>query len=372
MILVENLTKEEAINKLYDITNTPKKEFKPRVSREKTTINDNKSNADTEAIHNFVMQGFSKMQDKDELIKYLNHRNISKNAIEKYHLFISNDTKGVKRLYIPIIENGKAKAYIGRAMEEKDGVLRYNNSRGSIQPFNLDYIKNKAEADKTIYICEGFFDAVSIEEQNKKAISLNSTQNKTKLIDAIKENIETAKEYQYIIATDNDEAGQKVKEELQRELSKLDIRSTYLEIPKEINGKEIKDVNEWYCNVQRETFCDLLEQSIYNKYNNRTIDYYIGNSYLNEIKSFCRYPIKKTGFRHLDEQLNGGIKSGLYVIGAIPSLGKTTFTLQLADNIARQGNKVIIFSLEQSRFELVSKAISRLTWEYKPRRCKNT
>ena len=46
--------------------------------------------------------------------------------------------------------------------------------------------------------------------------------------------------------------------------------------------------------------------------------------------------------------------------------GKTTFTLQIADNIARNNNKVIIFSLEQSRFELVSKAISRLTWEYSP------
>lgn len=46
--------------------------------------------------------------------------------------------------------------------------------------------------------------------------------------------------------------------------------------------------------------------------------------------------------------------------------GKTTFTLQLADNIARNNNKVIVFSLEQGRFELVSKAISRLTYEHSP------
>jgi len=48
--------------------------------------------------------------------------------------------------------------------------------------------------------------------------------------------------------------------------------------------------------------------------------------------------------------------------------GKTTFALQIADNIARNNNKVIIFSLEQSRFELVSKAISRLTYEHSPRK----
>ena len=51
--------------------------------------------------------------------------------------------------------------------------------------------------------------------------------------------------------------------------------------------------------------------------------------------------------------------------------GKTTFTLQIGDNIARNNNKVIIFSLEQSRFELVSKALSRLTYEYSPRQREN-
>lgn len=35
----------------------------------------------------------------------------------------------------------------------------------------------------------------------------------------------------------------------------------------------------------------------------------------------------------------------------------------MGDNIARQGHKVIIFSLEQSKIELVTKAVSRLTYE---------
>ncbi len=45
--------------------------------------------------------------------------------------------------------------------------------------------------------------------------------------------------------------------------------------------------------------------------------------------------------------------------------GKTTFALQLADNIAKQGQKVIIFSLEQSKFELITKAVSRISFETK-------
>ena len=45
--------------------------------------------------------------------------------------------------------------------------------------------------------------------------------------------------------------------------------------------------------------------------------------------------------------------------------GKTTFALQIADNVAKQGQKVIIFSLEQSKFELITKAISRTSFETK-------
>lgn len=68
-----------------------------------------------------------------------------------------------------------------------------------------------------------------------------------------------------------------------------------------------------------------------------------------------------TGFRELDKALDGGLYAGLYFIGAISSLGKTTFLLQLADQVAKQGQDVIIFSLEMSRFEIMTKSLSRLT-----------
>ena len=200
---VEHLDFKEAKEKLYKITNTPLEDYKPSFKKEEPKP---KTDAkELEAINNFVMTEYNKMQNKDELIQYLNNRNISQDAIEKYHLFISKDDKGTKRVYIPLIEDGKAIAFIGRAID-KDATLRYKNSKGTIQPFNLNYIKEKAKENEAIYICEGVFDAISIEEQGKKAISLNSTQNKAKLIEAIQENIDTAKEYIYIIASDNDEA----------------------------------------------------------------------------------------------------------------------------------------------------------------------
>ena len=73
----------------------------------------------------------------------------------------------------------------------------------------------------------------------------------------------------------------------------------------------------------------------------------------------------KTGFDVFDAEdcnLYGGIHEGLYILGAVSSLGKTSFCLQLADQISEHGQDVLFFSLEQSPYELLSKSISRHTY----------
>ena len=71
-----------------------------------------------------------------------------------------------------------------------------------------------------------------------------------------------------------------------------------------------------------------------------------------------------TGFNNLDKVLDGGLSNSLYVIGAISSLGKTTFVIQIADYVASQGQDVLFFSLEMSIYELIAKSISRHTAWY--------
>ena len=56
-----------------------------------------------------------------------------------------------------------------------------------------------------------------------------------------------------------------------------------------------------------------------------------------------RYP---TGFLALDKALSGGWIAGLHCIGPISSLGKTTFVLQMAENMASTGIPVIILIKE--------------------------
>ena len=67
-----------------------------------------------------------------------------------------------------------------------------------------------------------------------------------------------------------------------------------------------------------------------------------------------------TGFSNLDDKIES-LYPGLYVLGAISSLGKTTFACQLADQLSENGEHVLYFSLEQSRYELVAKGLARLS-----------
>ncbi len=83
------------------------------------------------------------------------------------------------------------------------------------------------------------------------------------------------------------------------------------------------------------------------------------NDYMEELLKSREGKAIPTGFEALDELLDGGLYPGLYFIGAISSLGKTTLALQIADNIAKAGHGVLIFSLEMSRSELMAKTISR-------------
>lgn len=78
-------------------------------------------------------------------------------------------------------------------------------------------------------------------------------------------------------------------------------------------------------------------------------------------------PPTPTGFTGLDRKLGGGLFEGLYTLGAISSLGKTSFALQIVDQIAESGRDCLIFSLEMARYELMAKSISRQTFIYTQR-----
>lgn len=84
---------------------------------------------------------------------------------------------------------------------------------------------------------------------------------------------------------------------------------------------------------------------------------YLHENLASEMQDFVDGGKIKSGYANLDVVTN--LYPGLYVIGAISSLGKTTFIHQMSDQIAEAGNPVLFFSLEQSTLEIASKSLSR-------------
>ena len=66
-----------------------------------------------------------------------------------------------------------------------------------------------------------------------------------------------------------------------------------------------------------------------------------------------------SGFQDLDDMTNGFQKSDLIIVAARPSMGKTSFSLDIAANAAIDAQvPVVIFSLEMSREQLVERLLS--------------
>jgi len=83
-----------------------------------------------------------------------------------------------------------------------------------------------------------------------------------------------------------------------------------------------------------------------------------------------------TGFTLLDSYLSGLQKADLIILGARPSLGKTTLALDIARHVALKENKPVgIFSLEMSREQVIDRLIAAEAhvslWELRTGRLKD-
>ena len=242
----------------------------------------------------------------------------------------------------------------------------YNNS----QPIRYAKVSNgifnlKAlDSDDVIFITEGVFDALSIEQLGYRAIALNGVNNVSLFIEHLRQ-LKTDISKPLIITLDKDDAGRKASEELQQQLKEIGVICYNLPA---IWG-DYKDANE-YLTADKEGLNQRLEKVLTTLNEGILKDYQQKKSTLAYIDEFISImestetPFISTGFNQLDNELDGGLYEGLYILGAVSSLGKTTYCLQIADQIARQGNDVIIFSLEMSRNELIAKSISRNTAIY--------
>ncbi|MDP7981406.1 DnaB-like helicase C-terminal domain-containing protein [Bacillus sp. WLY-B-L8] len=247
-----------------------------------------------------------------------------------------------------IVRFDESRTMDGKIDEKKNP--RYKNI-GNAELLNPHYIKDNEI--QFIFVVEGYFDALSIETLGYKAIALNSTKNASQLIKEIQLNEEEARQKQFILLADNDKAGKKLEKTLQSSFKRMNMS---LHIGSLV---DYKDINE-YLVSDREGAAAFLEQQIDKCVN--------GNSAFNILVDFFAEmkPIEpiKIHFPKLNDVL-GGLRTGLYVLGAISSLGKTTFVQEVVDKVAEQDEHVLFFSLEMGRKELVAKSLVRTMGELK-------
>lgn len=314
---------------------------------------------------------------QERLVKtdYLTARGISTETAARFMLGYDPDfregTGG--RSWAALIIPTSRESYTARNTDPEAGAKDRYRKKGGSNIFNL---KALAGSTAPLFITEGELDALSIIEAGGEAIALGSTENTGKLLSALET---TRPARPVILALDNDTRGRAASQTLADGLQRLSISFISPDIYggyKDANERLIADRAGLEEEIQQ-VYGKVLE--IEKKEAEREIEEYSQNSAANYIESFIQEIESSktasyipTGFKNVDEILDGGLYAGLYVVGAISSLGKTTFCLQVADQVAAAGHDVIIFSLEMARSELMAKSISRNSYIVSQRQTKDS
>lgn len=295
---------------------------------------------------------------------YFLNRGLSQEIIEKYKLgavgegtdlrIFENREKAALnfwRFIIPISEQ----FFIARLDEAKADGAKYRNF-GNAELLNKQYIGDTSQT--FIFVTEGAIDTFTIETFGYPSIALNSAANASLLVNEIQSNEEKARQQQFILLADNDKAGTELEEKLHKYFKNMNmtiyIHKWYKAFP------DVKDINELAINNPDQA-AELIKTALDECVNGHSAFYSLVE-FFTDMKPV--QPIQITAFPKLNEVI-GGLRTGLYVVGAASSIGKTTYVQELSDDVASQGEHVLFFSLEMSKKELIAKSLVRTMGEVK-------
>lgn len=316
-----------------------------------------------EIVTNEVSKDYSNYFDKVskfvDYTDYFDKRGLSKRVIQLFNIgfdaqyyTIDNEKNYWRAMIIPTSQY----SFVAR---NTDPDAKKENRYRKVGKSNFLNINILDKTDEPIFIVEGEIDALSIIECGAHAISLGSISNIRSFIDYIKPRkiLNT-----FILALDNDDTGRKATIELENELEKNEFKSSRF-----IFSNDYKDINQFLVE-NKELLKAKVDETIEEckPLNSNNEESYSDISATETAKKLVE-KLKEgyvnqgisTGFQNLDIFLDGGVYEGLYIIGAISAIGKTSFILQITDYFARLNNEVLYFSLEMSSTELVAKSLSR-------------
>lgn len=326
---------------------------------------------DPEGISRFIRQAAGEIQNS-KAAAYMMGRGFDLSFLQEMRIGYDSYHNAV---VIPYSKNPDPnfEYYVMRYIDPKTDAAgklhRFYKPYGVTEPiFHADNLSNGMPY---VFICEAQIDALSIEQAGGNAVALGSVNNGSKLLDSVKQLQAADQTYRnkknFIISFDHDTAGIAAEKELIKALAdegfialSANDAGLYDHTP-DTMGITVKDINDML-RYDPATLTARIERMISSPADVYRDSYSVGsfrNEYQRQRETNSSCPRISTGFTKLDEVLGGGIRPGLFFLGAITSIGKSTLVMQIADHIAKQGRDVLIFALEMSRFELVSRSISR-------------
>lgn len=255
-------------------------------------------------------------------------------------LSAAGDADGMKYLYPP---KGKA---------------------GEKRAFNAPALTCGAEI---VYITEGQLDAMTVEQEGGAGIGCNEPKQMLAAL-AKAGNALTAKAFVIIPDKDENQAGERKADKMLDALKKEGKAAYIRELPDGVHDcndslKQPGLLHSWIAETPQFIAGEKAREDAERR---KEFDELTGGgrlaAFVQEINDSAFAKAIPTGFPMLDYKLDGGLWPGLYIIGAISSLGKTTFALQMIDQVARDaGRGCLVFTLEMAAHELMAKSISRIT-----------
>lgn len=290
--------------------------------------------------------------DKTKMYEYLASRGISKATCDyldiradkkgniAFHSYDENDVLTVVNYRVPYkARNGDFKCWF--AADEND-----LDERGKAKPYgtaDILFNMNRVNPGKPLVITEGQIDCASVIEAGyTNVVSVLKGSQGMGWIEACFDWLEQFDEI--IIASDNDKAGLKMRDEVINRLGTW--RCKYVDIPTELEFKStgknvpVKDLNEVLQSQGAKCLLELI---------NDAKDTPIKSvARLSEIKELNPNDMNgfEVGIKDLDIELMKFFTGGVTLITGAPSAGKTTFLNQIVLMAMDQGFGTFLFSRE--------------------------
>lgn len=314
------------------------------------------------------------------------YRGLTAETFEKYGIVVHpsfgvGEEKKEETLIIPYDDYH----FVARAVDSKRRPTQHGQGAGLYEPLKIN-------GEFPTFIVEGEIDALSVVQAvghlGIRCVATGGASKYGKVVVELEKRYgKSEKKPTFLVMYDNDEAGKANGLKLVRELRtagysaelfflseqmagesnpKVDandlLQSNAEELVRRLldglekNTKKLEEQREELKATQREKKKENRDEKEKGMSISSFTDYF-EEEFFRDIDRTTKYSTRKTGFENIDALQV--FMPGLYVLGALPGSGKTTFAWQLLNQLAEKGEMCIYCSFEMSKAELFTKSIVR-------------